>query len=720
MSESYCHFRILQIALLICAAALASLRIAAQEPLDVAPILISHPDSTRALTDASGTVDTADAGTAFAPGANTEITFYLTNIALLPDEGPNAFRADVEDARRVRYPLRIVSLEPTAKRPWVYAVTVRLNPRLASVGDVLLRVNWRGMSSNRVRVAIGFEGGKIKDDPGARPTPMPENEPARFESSDEIAQLPWNGNNVRFMEQATFGPTSTTELRLRRIGISAWLNEQMEEKRDVNGAIRTSTLPYPGLALQVTNPPTGCTGTCLRDNYTMYPLQNWFFKEALYGDDQQLRRRVSWALGQIWVVSGRETVQPSRMIPYLKTLDRNAFGNYRDLMREMTLNPAMGNYLDMAISTRQSPNENYAREILQLFTIGLYMLNDDGTVRVDSNGVPVPTYSQNEVNGFTKVFTGWTFCDVGCANSLPGIKNYVDPLVLIPANHDTTQKQLLTYPGSVPFIPGGLTAEQDFELALDNVFYHPNVGPFIGKLLIQQMVTSNPTPAYVRRVASVFNDNGSGVRGDMSAVVRAILTDPEARGNFKTDPDYGHLREPVLYVTNILRNLNPAAQPGSPIACKGQSDGVINGKTLILDQDVFNPPSVFNYYPMDYVLQNTNLAAPEFGIFSTGTALKRPNFVNSMVFGTGILRDAAAPCGTKIDLARWQSLVDADPTGALLIDTMNREFLHGTMSAAVRGHILTAVQTVAAADSLKRARTALYLVTTSPQFQIQR
>jgi uncharacterized protein (DUF1800 family) len=549
---------------------------------------------------------------------------------------------------------------------------------------------------------------------------MPENPPTGAAQTENIASLPWNGNNVRFMEQATFGPNSTQELRVRRIGVSTWLNEQMEEKRDEFGALRYSTFPYPVLPLQQSPPSTTCTGNCLRDNYTMYPLQNWFFKEALYGEDQQLRRRVSWALSQIWVVSGRETVQPSRMLPYIQVLDRNAFGNYRDLMREMTLNPAMGNYLDMAISTRQNPNENYAREILQLFSIGLYMLNQDGTVQLDGQGNPLPTYSQAEVNGFTKLFTGWTFCNNGCPNSAPGIVNYRDNLIVNPANHDPGTKQVLSYPGSIPVIPAGQTAAEDFEQALDNIFYHPNVAPFVSKLLIQQLVTSNPTPAYIERVANIFNNNGQGIRGDLKAVVRAILTDVEARGNIKTDPDYGHLREPVLFVSNILRPLNAVSQIDAPVGCKDNSDGVINGATINLDQDVWNPPSVFNYYPMDYVLQNTTLLAPEFGIFSTGTALKRPNFVNQMVFGNGIGRDANTPCGTKVVLTKWQSLAEADTSGQLLVDTLNREFMHGSMSSQMRGHILTAVQAVAVSNPLKRARTALYLVTTSPQFQVQR
>jgi uncharacterized protein (DUF1800 family) len=697
----------------------ASANFSAQILSEDAPVLISQPDSTRALTARA-----LRKGYDFSPnvlqaGRNTRITLFVTNLELLPEEGANAFRVDAQDAQGFRYPLQIVSLEPTRERPWVYALTVRLHDRMENVGDVLVRANWRGVASNRVRVAVGFESKAPEDDAGAVPTPMPE-KPIVREEVQNRGSLPWSGDHVRFMEQATFGPNAALEMRLRRVGISTWLNEQMEEKRDSNGAIRYSTFPYPLLALQQDTPSNTCTGNCLRDNYSMYPLQNWFFREALYGEDQQLRRRVSWALSQIWVVSGRETIQPARMVPYIRILDKYAFGSYRYLMEEMTLNAAMGNYLDMAISTRQSPNENYAREILQLFSIGLYMLNQDGTPKLDAEGNLIPTYTQAEVNGFTKVFTGWTFCGQECPDTQPGIRNFRAAMSLNPANHDTTEKQILNYPGASSIIPAGLSADQDLQMAFDNIFHHPNVAPFVGKILIQQLVTSNPTPAFVGRVSKVFNDNGQGLRGDLGAVVRAILTDPEARGNLKTDPDYGHLREPVLFVTNILRPANPTANLNASGSCNNESDGVLNGVTLTLDQDVFNPPSVFNYYPLDYTLQNTNLYAPEFGIFSTGTALKRPNFVNQMVFGAGIVRTGDAPCGTKIDAARWQMLASADPTGALLVDTMNTEILHGSMSPPVRASILTAVQAVALADSLKRARTALYLVTTSPQFQVQR
>ncbi len=705
-----------------------------------APVLISEAKSTRALTVRPARRGLDASAQVFQPGGKTKITLFVTNLDLLPGEGATAFRADIQDERFYRFPLEVVSLEPTIERPWVYAITVRLHGGIGDVGDVLVRVAWRGMSSNRVRLSIGHEGGNIRDDEGALPTPMPDRpfDPAEAQRGD----LPWTGDRVRFMEQTTFGPKPDIELRIRRLGLSVWLNEQLEERTE-----RFSTFPYPNLQPQPQTPLPTCDGnpavpdvpaTCFRDNYSMYPLQNWFFREALYGEDQQLRRRVSWSLSQIFVVSGRETIQPSRMIPYLQTLDRHAFGNYRDLLRNITLNPAMGNYLDMAISTKQNPNENYAREILQLFSIGIDMLKPDGTPLLDGQGNRIPTYDQAIVNGFTKVFTGWNFCNVQaiCPSLQPGIVNYRDPMIVTAANHDNGAKQVLNYSGAVSQIPANQTAEQDFEDALNNVFYHPNVPPFVSKLLIQQLVTSNPTPAYVSRVSSVFVNNGQGTRGDLKAVIRAILLDPEARGNNKTDPDFGKLREPVLFVTNVLRPFNPAANNNlTPAAnCNGLSDGVINGVTLPLDQDVFYPPTVFNYYPMDYFIPNTNLAGPEFGIFSTGTALKRPNFVNQMVFPTlvngqarfGILITTAnnpttnIPCGTTISLARLQSIAQADSTGTELVDTLNREMTHGAMSAAMRNEILTAVQAVASSNPLKRAQTAVYLVATAPQFQVQR
>jgi hypothetical protein len=244
------------------------------------------------------------------------------------------------------------------------------------------------MSSNRVRVSIGHEGGKIEDDEGSTPTPMPD--APIIHNTSEVVGLPWTGDRVRFMMQTGFGPNATMEFphtpdRFEHVDRGADGTEIRE-----NGE-RFSTYPYPAFKTQPTAPPTDCNGTsgvndpvdpdplCFRNHYSMFPVQNWLFREALYGEDQQLRRRVSWALGQILVVGGRETEQSARMIEYMKILDRHAFGNFRVMLRDVTLSPAMGNYLDMARSTRQNPNENYAREILQLFTVGLDMLNPNGT-----------------------------------------------------------------------------------------------------------------------------------------------------------------------------------------------------------------------------------------------------------------------------------------------------------------------------------------------------
>jgi uncharacterized protein (DUF1800 family) len=386
------------------------------------------------------------------------------------------------------------------------------------------------------------------------------------------------------------------------------------------------------------------------------------------------------------------------------------------LMKAMTLNPAMGDYLDMVRSTKNNPNENYPREILQLFTIGLYMLNQDGTVQTNQ-GVPVPSYTQDTVNNFTKVFTGWTYCNTGCPNSLPGLLNFKDPMILNQTNHNITTKTLLTYPNAVNTnIAANLNGNVEIDLALDNIFNHPNVAPFVSKLFIQHLVTSDPTPAYVSRVSAVFRNNGSGVRGDMKAVIKAILLDPEARGDVKTDPNFGKLREPVQLMTNVFRAFNVRSADGLQ-----QSDGVLNGFSSNMSQSVFNAPTVFNYYTPEYVVPNTSLLGPEFGILTTGTAISRTNFVNSAIMNATIVAVGTnTPQGTTIDLTEMQNLAAADLTGNQLLDALNQKMLHGTMSTQMRNIILPAVTAVPANTPLQRARQAIYLVATSSQFQVQR
>ncbi|HEX8735613.1 MAG TPA: DUF1800 domain-containing protein, partial [Pyrinomonadaceae bacterium] len=606
-------------------------------------------------------------------------------------------------------------------------------------GDVLVRVTWRGLASNRVRLSLDENGGKIRDDEGAVPTPAPLTPPDAAPPTAELIGYRWSGDRIRFLEQATFGPTQALDDRIRRIGLRTWLAEQFE------APYPSASNPYPDVPLRAINPISTCNGTqnpnsippdppddpptCFRDTYSMYQPQTWFYREAFYGD-AQLKHRVAWALSQIWVISGVDTQQSSWMIAYHKQLSKNAFGNWRQLMTDMTLNPGMGNYLDMVRSTRTNPNENYPREILQLFNIGLFMLNQDGTLQLDGQGNPIPTYDQNTVNNFTKVFTGWSTCEVTgptCPNRSTDGPNYKDPMIIINANnHDITAKTLLSYPGSgpTPNIPActGCTgtatinyANNSLNQALDNIFFHPNVAPFVSKLLIQHLVTSDPTPAYVGRVAAVFNNNGSGLRGDMKAVIKAILLDPEARGNVKTEPRYGKLREPVQLMTNVLRHFNVRSADGVQL-----SDGNVNGLSNAMGQNAFNSPTVFNYYSPDYIVPGTTLLAPEFNIFTTGTSIARANFANTMIFNRINVALPNTPFGTSISLADMQALAAADTSGNQLMDALNQKMMHGAMSSQMRTTILNAVLAAPSNNPLLRAQTAVYLIATSSQYQVQR
>ena len=501
---------------------------------------------------------------------------------------------------------------------------------------------------------------------------------------------------VRFLEQATFGPTPELIAHVREVGFEAFLEEQFQAPIS-----SYPTLPlFPSTRDRATCPDGS---TCVRDNYTMYPLQNRFFVNALYGEDQ-LRQRVAFALHQIVVVSGVEVTQPSWMAPYLQTLDRNAFGNYRQLLYEISINPAMGNYLDINNNSRTRPNENYAREILQLFSIGTVRLNIDGTIQLDENGVPIPAYTQETVNNFARVFTGWRFAPAPAT----GVPNYIDPMVVNEGAHDIDPKTLLN---GVTLAARQPTA-RDLNDAIDNIFSDPNVGPFISKQLIQHLVTSNPTPAYVARVSAVFNGSSGAARGDLKAVVRAILLDPEARGDVKSDSNYGRLRHPAQFVANVLRAFGARSADGS-----GPSDGYLNPQVSPMGMDVFRPPSVFSYFAPTTVVPGTaGVRGPEFGIFSTSTALRRINFVNTMVFSR-IPVGTNAPAGTSIDLTPLLAQA-GNPTD--LVETLNTRLLHGAMSSDMKNSIAGAVAKVVATNPTKRVRTAVYLVLTSSQYQVEK
>lgn len=503
-----------------------------------------------------------------------------------------------------------------------------------------------------------------------------------------------------FANTTTFGSTPGLVGHIRDVGTAGFLAEQFAAPPSL----------YPALPLFPNTQPSTCTGTCPRDNYTMYPLQRQFFLHALYGPDQ-LRQRVAWALHKIIPINGQDIGQPSRIVPYLNIFVNNAFGNYRNILYQITLNAAMGQYLNMDTSTLLNPNENYAREIMQLFSIGLVELNLDGTPQLDASSNPIPTYDQSTITEFARVFTGWRLAN----QIIAGTDDYVDPMVLVFANHDKGSKTLLNGTvlpcyGSVAPCTTLQTGDKDLNDAIDNIFNHANVGPFIGGALIRNLVTSNPSPAYVARVAAKFNDNGSGVRGDLAAVVTAIVTDPEALAGASSST-FGSLRDPALFTISFLRSLGALSASGA-----GLSDGVLAPQVTSLGQNVFQPDTVFSYYPADYLTPGTSLLGPEFGILSASTALRRANLVNTLVYST-IPVGTNNPSGTSLDLGGIQTLY-GNP--AAMVEELNQRLCHGLLSAGAKTAIITAVNAVSPATPRSMAQQATFLVATSSQFQVER
>ncbi len=339
------------------------------DPNSPVPVLISGSFENRALAAEAekAPTDLPDSKKdAFA--LNQEINLYVSDIELLEGEGANAFRVYATDSQGRMYRFPVTSIDRISKSKPVYALRVKLHDEIgfwkqpSETGDVLIQVTWRGLGSNKLLLGLGKTGG-LKFEPQKR------DETTDTDTADYVGYR-WSGDRKRFLEQATFGPTPALDQRVRRIGIRVWLAEQFA------AAYPSSAEPYPNVPLKSGNVQVGCPdprGTteynkCVREHYSQYVLMNWFFREAFYGE-AQLKHRTAWALSQLWVTSGQTIQQSSHMIAYHKVLSHHAFGNYRNLMKEMTLNPAMGDYLDMVRSTKNNPNENYAREILQLFTV---------------------------------------------------------------------------------------------------------------------------------------------------------------------------------------------------------------------------------------------------------------------------------------------------------------------------------------------------------------
>jgi uncharacterized protein (DUF1800 family) len=497
---------------------------------------------------------------------------------------------------------------------------------------------------------------------------------------------------TRLLDQATFGPTLSAVQHIQQIGMAAYLNEQFASPATLMPAI-----PNPPVAL--------CPDATFRC------AQNYFWQNALTANDQ-LRQRVAFALSEIFVVSTNEV--NARSIPsYQNVLLNDAFGNFQQIMTDVTLSTAMGAYLNMLNSgvapAGQIANENYARELMQLFSTGLYLLNPDGSPQLNGQGQMQPVYTEAQVQAYARALTGWTYA--GPTGGLPaafpnGYPNYDQPMGPAEVAHDMSAKAVLN--GVV--LPAGQTAEEDVAGAINSIFNHPNVGPFVGRQLIQRLVTGNPSPAYVARVAAAFANNGAGVRGDMKAVITAILMDPEARAA-DTNPaaDGGHLREPILYLAAILRALQ-----FTNVDPQGRYDNA-STYTAALGETPYGAPSVFNFFPPGYVIPNTAINAPEFALENTAAQTIRLTLADSIVrnhlISFSVDMTQAGFLG-QIGSATGNPAVDA----ANLVTTLNILFMHGEMPAAMQ----TAVTAEAAilSDIGQRVRVATWLVISANAYKV--
>jgi len=499
----------------------------------------------------------------------------------------------------------------------------------------------------------------------------------------------------QLLNQASFGATEADAEQVVTLGLEGWIDDQLIRPASLQLPFLQS-LPRPEFFFQLNE-----------DRVDIW------FRNALHGEDQ-LRQRVAFALSEIMVVSqlGALNNYPYALASYYDLLVENAFGNYRDLIEAVTLHPAMGIYLSMLGNQKPDPDlnirpdENYARELMQLFSIGLVELAPDGSVRTDSRGVPLPTYDQSVIEGFAHVFTGWHFAGApGFEQARPTLANQVVPMQLYPDFHDTGAKLLL---GGVT-LPAGQGGEQDLEAALDNIFNHPNVGPFIAIRLIQRLVTSNPSPGYVERVAAVFDDNGSGVRGDLGAVVKAILLDPEARPDLPMEID-GKLKEPLLRLTQLWRAYDAQSADGR-YAFFPQ---------FFFGQGPLQAPSVFNFFSPFYAppgeIRDSSLVAPELEIATEFQNTMVTNYFFYQVFALNSTAAELREGDIYIDIAEEAGLAgDIDA----LIRRVDDKLLAGTMSAALETEIRGMLERVPDDNAALRAAEAIYLVVTSPEFAYQ-
>lgn len=511
---------------------------------------------------------------------------------------------------------------------------------------------------------------------------------------------------ARLAKQASFGPTPELIAAIvAKKSAAAWLDEQLSMSSSTYADIAIKAVPSNFCSAQF---PAGAElNTCNRDNFSATPMQLRFYSNAI-GQNDQVRQRVAFAMSQIIVASAVSVGNTAGLATFNQILLDNAFGNYRDILKAVTLNPYMGDYLDMADSNKTQANENYARELMQLFAIGTVLLNPDGTPQTDTTGATIATYSNTDVKEVARALTGWTYARLNNAALTDNTnRDWSKPMVVYASRFDTGAK---TFLGKT--IAANATQQANVDAVVDTMFNHPNTAPYICKRLIQQLTVANPTPAYVGRVAAVFANNGAGVRGDMKAVVRAIYLDSEARVVSQLP---GKVKEPVLLATSLAR------------AIGYKTDGyAFTTRDAGMGQAPFRAPSVFNYYPYDFPLpQGDGMISPVSKLMTTSTVMARHNFLYDWTVGgdstRGEFKPTLGPTGTVPDWASWEANGADD---GKTIDRINLILLNGTMTPAQRASIVTAMAAVKntnpALQARKRAQVALYIVASSPLFQVDR
>jgi uncharacterized protein (DUF1800 family) len=528
----------------------------------------------------------------------------------------------------------------------------------------------------------------------------------------------------RFLMQTTFGATSSSIDQLTKQTYANWIKAQQ--------ALPVTDRYVPAVQARYN------LGDAYRpggNQYTPYEVSREFWRTSLTAPDQ-LRRRVAYALHQIFMVSQADSSlwHHSRAYAnYLDLLNRHAFGNYRTLLQDMALSPVMGIYLSHLrnrkedLATGRVPDENFAREVMQLFSIGLYELNADGSLKLDAEGNPIETYSNEDVMAMAQVFTGWAwgFPDNALTNGnfLWGSPNYkqasdtqidLQPMKAYAAFHSSAAKTLFAGKPWAVTLPAGASAQDDLRMALDALFKHPNVGPFMGRQLIQKLVTSHPSPAYVARISAVFDNNGKGVRGDLGAVVRAILLDQEARG--PTASDFGKLREPTLRIVQWARAFNAQSSNGAY---------GFSWQVSPTGQRVYHAPSVFGDFRPGYIPPNSSFAeraatAPEFQLVTENTVAGWVNIAQDMA-GGGLGWANGQQEFVPDYNALSQRLMTSDVAG--MLNDMDHLLFGSTMSAELRGLIVEAISTINgnnAGSQMSRARMAVFIAMASPEYLIQR